>query len=186
MDIKMMVEVALAQGAIARMHPNRFVQLDLTPNQRLHVWAPDLPVAQLVRTPIHDHTFDFQSEILLGRLAHREWDSIHYCDGPYKIYKASTGIEAPELVFNGYTCDLGEERNFLFGAGSRYFFRQGQFHDSWAEELTLTVISKRSSSTGNPRVLVPRTLKGPDNDFRRHQYSHELLMTWVQRALAKL
>src|SRR5882672_5609107 len=54
-----------------RLHPNGFIQLDLTEDlsKRLHVW-PDEPLqAQLTRHPIHDHSFDMKSEILAGCLA---------------------------------------------------------------------------------------------------------------------
>src|SRR4051812_43978314 len=50
-----------------RVHPNGFIQLDLKPGLRLHVWDVQIK-AQEPPTPVHDHIFDMRSQVLLGQI----------------------------------------------------------------------------------------------------------------------
>src|SRR5512146_542220 len=54
-----------------RVHGNGFIQLDITPTVRLHLWGDARIPRQRVATTIHDHAFGFTSRVVLGSLNHR-------------------------------------------------------------------------------------------------------------------
>lgn len=164
-----------------RLHPNGFIQYDLPSGEgRMHVWHPDLPVAQIVHTPIHDHTFDFTSRIILGRLTHVTFD---FCAGagPYQLHGARViRDEDTRLEPLGVFGDMFEDKRRVFDAGDQYSFAHGRFHLSEGDGLTATIMTK--TATGLlpfPRIAVPIGVD-PDNNFRRHQYGPDKLMRYVK------
>lgn len=46
-----------ATEAKPRVHPNGFIQLDISETDRLHVWHPSLPYRQKTFSPVHNHIF---------------------------------------------------------------------------------------------------------------------------------
>ena len=48
-----------------RVHPNGFIQLDISPRKRFHIWAhPDIPQSgrEDKEEDIHDHVFGFRMQ----------------------------------------------------------------------------------------------------------------------------
>lgn len=165
-----------------RLHPNGFIQYDLPGRQgRLHIWHPDLPVAQIVHTPIHDHTFDFKSRVIFGRLMHTIYRFDDRVDGDYRLHRAvvsageDTRLEPTPLVGN-----MNVTRIHYFSLGERYTFSAGRFHTSEGNGLVATIMQKtRTGVSEYPMVAVPVSVD-PDNNFRRHQADAEVLMGYVE------
>src|SRR5580765_3414507 len=86
--LKLEVENGRRSGLRPRIHGNGFVQLDLTERRRLHVWGDSRIPRRLVPSQIHDHTFSFTSEIVIGQLVHRTIGVQFDPSGAYDLYKA--------------------------------------------------------------------------------------------------
>ena len=180
------------------LHPNGFIQHDLPDGARLHVWADDLPPAQLIHTPIHDHTFLFESRVVMGMLIHEtfNWlrlegdaglwfDKEGYTRGytpTHKLYEVAGALLVDTgrrgIVYPGETMIHGVYASYGFGG-------PGHYHDTRGAEgiITATIMRKvKTDMAPNPTVLIPIGME-PDNDFRRDQYSEERLMPWVKRVL---
>jgi len=163
------------------LHPNGFVQYDLAPDVRLHIWSPRLPEAQVVKTPIHDHTFNFRSQVLCGVLHHDVfgWTPTNN-DPAYTLYTARpwlTGLDT-KLVSMAEHGDMAllEQNQFTAEAVSEYTFKAGLFHESYADGLTATVMQKtRKHLRESARVAVPFG-KEPDNDFSRYQTEENITL----------
>ena len=154
------------------LHPNGFVQFDLTPDVRLHIWSPRLPEAQVVKTPIHDHTFNFRSRVLCGSLHHDVYAWVpNNIDPGYTLYAAKpwlTGLDTA-LITLGENGDMTLLEENTFTPGGEYVFKAGWFHESYADGLTATVCLKtRKHLREAARVAVPFGQE-PDNDFSRYQ-----------------
>lgn len=170
---------AKERGAAPRVHGNGFVQLDLTPQRRLHIWGDPRVPRQIVPSTIHDHTFSFSSTIYCGQLVHRAMRLHQDHIGAYAMYHAVCNHgEDTRLVADGnrYNPVITSER--LLRVGDQYQFEARKFHETVAPWLCVTVIDKDGPTLAqggpNPNVLVPVGLE-PDNTFDRYQTRAELL-----------
>lgn len=196
------IKLALNAGNQVRMHQNGFLQLDLLDGMsRLHIWSEELPKAQDPRTPIHNHTFDFNSQIILGKLTHVEYDWIEIIEEQDGLEQLPVGINNDDPVCYLYTGSgdyqnlvpvgvegtVHETGRFDFGVDDVYSFQHERYHDSWGNGLTATIMTKTAlNQIPRATVVVPLGEGGPDNSFRRDQYPQELLMPFVQGVLAGL
>jgi hypothetical protein len=176
------------RGNRPRVHGNGFVQLDLTPSRRLHVWGDPRVPRQSVPSTIHDHTFSFRSVVYRGQLAHRVIGLYSDAKGAYSMYYAVTNHgEDTRLVKTRERYDAIITREHLLKEGSTYSFRAGEFHETVAPWLCVTVIDKDgptlSQGGPNPNVLVPFGLE-PDNNFDRYQTDDDLLWQIIFEALS--
>lgn len=169
---------------VPQLHPNGFIQLPLDDDdfERLHIWAPDVPEAQKVSTPIHDHTFDFRSTILLGRLRH----TLYRITSPNPTATHTVWVpHGEELVTMEVDVTAEVDKSFVFGQGASYVMSAGEYHtsapddDNMVATLMYKSTKKRILMSG---VLVPVGTE-PDNTFRRDQYSISTLMPFVFRAM---
>jgi hypothetical protein len=182
------VKSARDQGARPRVHGNGFVQLDLTPQRRLHIWGDPRIPRQSVPSTIHDHTFSFRSVVYRGQLVHRVIALYSDEKGAYSMYYAVTNRgEDTRLVRTRERYDAIITAEHLLTAGSTYKFRAGEFHETVAPWLCVTVIDKDgptlSQGGKNPNVLVPYGLE-PDNTFDRYQTQADLLWQVINEALS--
>lgn len=161
-----------------RVHGNGFIQLDLTTNTRLHFWGEPRIPRQKVATPIHNHVFDFSSQVLKGRIANLLYE---LATGPganlyrqYKVYEAF-GRQGSDTALR----DTGERLGAyvaeaeVMSEGETYTMKSGRFHETFVSEPTVTVMTKRGPSlTQNPMGPRPQILlpinREPDNEFNRH------------------
>lgn len=174
-------------GRRPRLHPNGFIQLDLTKDGsvRFHVW-PAVPIpAQKTRHTIHDHVFDMQSTILAGKMVNvlykgvplSEFQVHHALFPMFRMYRA-TRIAKDDTVLapadeNIYALTIAYRESCE--PGETYFMQKGLLHDSVPEGLTCTLMYKLNPDAEyRPIVAVP-TDTVPDNDFRRETTDeHEL------------
>ncbi len=180
-------------GAVPRVHPNGFIQLDLDGAHRLHVWHPGLPYRQRTYHPIHDHVFGFKSRVYSGHLVNVVYTlNLNTVDSrkDYRLWQAvQTGPEesvleiAPDWLTVGL-CVMGCPN--VVRAGETYTMDPCIFHEILFNEPTLTVIEKFDATIyqGNPvapRVLIPVGVQ-PDNDFRRDDVDVAVLWDLMREA----
>lgn len=181
------VEAARDSGSRPRVHGNGFVQLDLTPRRRLHVWGDVRIPRQSVPSTIHDHTFSFQSTVYVGQLVHRVIGLYPGTNGAYEMYYAVTNQgEDTRLVKTPVRYDALITEEHLLRPGDTYTFAARRFHETVAPWLCVTVIDKDgptlSQGGPNPNVLVPFGLT-PDNSFDRYQTPPDFLWQIIFEAL---
>lgn len=177
-----------------RLHPNDFIQLDLTENgtERLHIWpATSLP-AQKTRHPIHDHAFDMESTVLFGALTNVLYQFVPqmermFAPGHHPAYEMfrAVQIEGSDTVLKstGECGRLNELSRHEMKAGCTYSLKSGVLHDSVPNGFTATLMTKQNTySNYRPLVAVPYGVH-PDNDFRRETVDAKLLWSFVERAL---
>lgn len=159
-----------------RRHGNGFLQVDVFENYRLHIWNPELPEAQIVHTPIHDHRFSFRSLVLYGRQYHWTYDPT-ICEEDIATHYITAAI--PQLDENTILVDthvyvkVDAPVRYSIPAGYVYYFSKYEFHETPIKEYTITLLEKQDNdATYYPRVLCPVGLK-PDNDYDRYQMSEE-------------
>lgn len=160
---------------VVRLHGNGFLQMDVCPNWRLHIFHPELiKFGQKTRTPIHDHVFDMTSNVLYGELKHIHYGMFEpkdYKFGEYDIFSVLyDGNKTVESTLSRHSVDpvcfkvLAE---YNMKAGSSYRFKAGEWHESLSEGLTITLIHKSEAKTNMARVAC-LIGSSPDNDFKRN------------------
>lgn len=172
-----------------RVHPNGFIQLDLSDEQRLHVWHPDLPYRQKSFHPVHNHVFSFTSHIFSGRLVHVVYDLRLEPGGPYRLYRAECiGPEESVLtpLTGGAEMRLDVAYWEILQPGHTYRFRASLFHETLANEPTLTIMQKHGptmyqDNALKPSIVVPVGVV-PDNEFRRDAVDTDVLWDLIRDA----
>lgn len=171
-----------------RVHPNGFIQLDMSELQRIHVWHPRLPYRQRTYHPVHDHAFAFTSMVHSGRLVNVQYDiASDDLRGAHYVAEAE-GIGPSESVLRpvepGRFYKLSARSPAaIVQPGERYHMDAGVLHETLSNEPTLTVMRKDYPGTPlwKPRVMVPRGV-APDNEFRRSDVDTDLLWELIAEA----
>lgn len=184
-------------GRELRLHGNRFLQLDVGPKQRVHLWSDLLPVAQRYPTWIHDHVFDFNSVVLAGQLIDvrydvreaREWDEPSTTR--YRMYVGQRRHKQDTLLVpqDDQRYVVLTDNAIALGRGHRYLCSAGVFHASTYVGHAMTLFTKHHDAAPD-RTLPPRVLCPvghlPDNEYNRYQYSQEDLWTITAEVLRAL
>ena len=187
------VTLLKAFGNRPRVHGNGFIQLDITPNIRLHVWGDPRIPKQATETPIHDHTFGFTSYVLVGAL-----ENIVYQTRPSSVpNNAPAGVHVPhratvrvgeDTVLSpiGGPCEMYVFVRHVTAAGKSYHMLPYEIHQSRPMGVTVSVIVKDGPSLAqggpSPTVFVPQGVT-PDNEFNRYAAEPELLWDIIRDAL---
>jgi len=177
-------------GNKPRVHPNGFIQLDLDAARRLHVWHPRLPYRQKTFSPVHDHIFDFDSELLVGRLVNVKYLPKENASGSHQ--KWQVGLIAGE---NTKLMKVDEVRYSLYPVevnitqpGYVYHMEKYVLHETLTNEPTMTIMTKSNAElTTGPNcqgasVMVPWN-EEPDNDFRRDAVDTHILWGLIDETL---
>lgn len=172
-----------------RLHPNGFVQLDLNASgtMRLHVW-PETPLpAQKTHHPIHDHSFDMASVVLVGKLHNETFNTY----SAYSLMGDPAYIEHRGVRVAGNDTVLQSTKNRvrltlpfteIVLPGQSYNLSQKTLHNSVAYGLTATIMTKFNLSSYGPRVMVPEGIE-PDNVYRRNDIDDHVLWDVIEDAL---
>ena len=181
-DLVERIDVARNLGMQPRVHPNGFLQLDLTPEKtrRMHVWHDDLP-RQEVATPIHDHEFDLQSWVHLGKLMNIGYKvDIPHPDSDGDIYQPHRVVRIPDteetqLVPDGGPLQIQDIRREEVKPGQMYSLKYNRYHVSQHEGTSLSIMRKQILAVGHAAtVLVPEGQQ-PDNGFVREEHDVDAL-----------
>lgn len=179
-------------GGIPRVHGNGFIQLDLEPGQRLHIWGHrDLP-RQVVDTGIHDHVFNFTSTCIVGRVINIHYGITWPADNPdvttHRVYQpVSREGEDTELQSTLSHCKPYVREMRLINRGEHYNHPAYEFHETITDRPSATVMVKAAPVIGaaarpRARVLVPLGHE-PDNAFDRNSFPPALLWGIVHEVL---
>jgi hypothetical protein len=196
-------DVLLHYASNARVHPNGFIQVDLSApvdkarghsgaNKRLHVWPrPGVIEGQASSSPMHDHVFDMHSKVIRGGLTQLVYDfrTDHYGSPTHEIYlprysKASESILEPTGVVGKIGFDGMADETYEIDEGSEYTQEAFTFHQTIARMTPLVTVMTKTRIFDNfdARVLVPIG-QPPDNDFKRSQYDDDVLWEIVEDAV---
>lgn len=184
-------------GTDIRVHGNGFLQVNLPDNQRVHLFGhPDLP-RQAVPTPVHDHTWGFESRILCGLLINLVWGfSEDEFGGPHTHYvckyEPTVGEDTRLIPIEQHTGYLTLLARGCFRADGSYTHYRGVLHETFSNEPTITLMTKNDMPDEGEVVPAPRVLcrigKEPDNSFTRYDLDESQLwailkdaFTFVQR-----
>ena len=186
------LEAVRASGSRPRVHGNGFIQLDLTKLTRLHVWGDARIPRQTVASPIHDHVFDFDSTIIVGRLINVIYKFVPKVFSDFEIYVPETREGEDTILkptgMTGYPdpihANMVQWRSLL----PRYRMAHSVFHEIFAPEPSATIMVKEDMSVAQrqeriARVLVPTSGK-PDNKFTRYETNEDLLWRIIEDTLA--
>lgn len=136
------------------------LRLYLSKDVRVHIWCPRLAVKNV--STIHDHPWDFDSEIVCGWIVNRIWE-VKF-DGYGRSWKPKKdpskdpfAVEPPTHMMGRIRCGEGgglvpdfvplpvrlrsRERSYV--AGDKYTEAASLLHESLPEEGTVTIITRR-------------------------------------------
>jgi hypothetical protein len=179
------------KAPIPRVHGNGFIQLDIGAGRRLHVWGHrDLP-RQKVDTGIHDHMFDFISTCIAGRVVNAHYKVVgreptHTVYGPEPRDGEDTALRPLDL--GGLTpgklidCRPYVYHMRLVPSGESYSFEHREFHETFTDRPSATIMQKGAKYPGRARVLVPIGFE-PDNKFNRNDFPPERLWEIIHEVL---
>ena len=170
-----------------RVHGNGFIQLDLTKRSRLNVWGdPEIP-RQVTRTPIHDHTRDFFSQIIVGRLVSIPYTIESDEKGDYTIHESVTSEKEGTFLrhFNKRVRLIPGVPDIVEHGTERvqYTVKKGVFHEVFTDAPAATIMQRSGQATYPCRVLVREGVT-PDNSFDRYAHDEGMLWNIIERTLA--
>lgn len=105
-----------------------FIQLKLSDEQRLHFYHPSLS-ANVPEEELHDHRYDFTSEVISGSLLNEIWEFVPGPVAPHEKVLVSCDLSDP--VPEGTEAVPGIARkvlSFRTVAGGSYFISHDRFH----------------------------------------------------------
>lgn len=184
------VRVLQSLGSVPRVHGNGFVQLDLTPTMRLHIWGDQRIPQQATPSPIHNHRFGFVSYVLVGALRNMVYRPVPLMLGESGAVIFDEYTPEPRdgedtvlrATGNGYVLDT--DSDVLVRAGESYTLGPGKIHDSQPEGLTVTVIVKTVIVPQLPPSVFLPVGAVPDNTFNRNTAAPpELLWQIIEDAV---
>lgn len=128
---------------------------------RIHIWHPELALAGISESGnCHNHRFSFASTVLVGAVRNTRWYLTPDQRGDHVLYdfvhaRLHTDENRAEMA-------RVEEQRYLVGksvtwilAGHRYEFARGDYHDTWCNELTVTLVEKFDQVEEKARVCAP-------------------------------
>ena len=171
-------------GTKPRVHPNGFIQLDISENTKLHVW-PDPPLKTVeVMTPHHDHTFNFTSRIIRGALQQTLYKPVENELGEFHLYTVfplkSLGKETPFVRFDDKRYDMKIVEQFIIRTGQIYAFPAFDFHSSEPIGLTATIITIRPFDKMLQAKVTCRYDQLP-RLFKRDSFEEEFLWSIIRQ-----
>jgi hypothetical protein len=150
-----------------RVHGNGFIQLEMTKRIRLHVWpGPGQELKkQKVHTGIHTHRFNFRSAVIKGEVLHKEFNFQFHRDGTHRLYSPTAN---ERLAPTNKVGDLFLKRSTIITEGQEYTFAAGLFHETIANDSSITLMEKTDVFDIPVYVACPVD-EEPDNIFDRDE-----------------
>lgn len=133
------------------------IQLYLTDTIRLHVFHPSLPAKLEAFGNRHNHRFDLLSTVLLGAIVDVQLSPRYHPPGKFRLYEVTpahlyTGKEVPVLAdASNYILEMTGIRKVT--EGHFYSMAAGEFHETRAEGLTVTLMEKSNQVDTHARII---------------------------------
>lgn len=133
-----------------------FFQLKLTPTLRIHFWHPDFK-AIVNEEEIHDHRYDFKSNILKGSMTNILYNYVENPAGSYTMEYVDCGCEGtpPQLPDIKFDVNVELEQHLI--RGDHYSITADEFH------RTITNGAITLLERGSVDKRFARLLRKPDN-----------------------
>jgi hypothetical protein len=180
------------------LHGLGFIQVELNPQQRLHVRHPDLPRRSCFEhSQIHTHSFYFQSTVLVGEMFNHKYyegrvgSQADATDMPFTQYLhpqvASTANgNRPWATAGGHGVAVGPRLHGL-GQGRRVLpdarARHAQHRAAGRRPRGDALMTKTATGLDPAFSLVAQGIV-PDEDFDRHQLPAQRLWAYVVEVLS--
>lgn len=171
------------------LHGLGFLQLQLAANMRLHVWHPDLPRRHcFADSSIHDHRFNFTSQVLVGTQINRQY---HFEHAPDRSTHTAYFHEGARTKFGNrpwvpdFELALTAETSVqVVPAGECYAMPSYVFHSTepGGDGRVATLMTKVREGTYGAHSLC-RIGVMPDVDFDRKQLSTDRMWEFVADVL---
>lgn len=141
-----------------------YLQEGETEELRVHVWHPSLERPGIRYSgKIHDHRFDLRSTVLLGSIGHIEYRLTPHPDGQWETHEVVNARKAMADggTFDGMVMTSGDYFNartmpWTFRERDVYLYPKGCFHESYVNELAVTLVRKMNQEPRKARILAPR------------------------------
>lgn len=121
--------------------------------RRLHIWDPDMANADV--STIHNHPWDFTSEIMIGALANQRY---LITNGPptHMLGEIRTGEGGGRLDDDPAFVTLESQRMEIYRPGDSYSQTADEIHESFPGSGTTTVITRKfTKPRDHARVCWP-------------------------------
>lgn len=130
------------------------LRLYLSPTTRLHVWDDTFRVPGV--SDIHDHPWDFESEIVAGELRNYRFDVEVAVNGGYHMSKLRCG-PGGGLVGEPETVRLIQASDWFLRHGGAYCQRHDEVHKTVPANGTVTIVERDfREDVDHARVFWPR------------------------------
>jgi|SRR5271157_1905526 len=176
-------------GRKPRVHPNGFIQFDVEPGVlRLNIWPDQVIEGHPGRIhPIHNHSFDLHSVILVGALTNvtyslRQEAWIKPTHVLHQARRINEHDSVLEPVYSGAGA-LKVLKMDTYHPGQDYSLPREWLHDSLPHGLTMTLMwTADPSAVYSPLVAVPVGVP-PMNNYKRDAFDENLLWGIIGQAL---
>ena len=133
----------------------------------VHVWTTALPRAAPTTTAVHSHSWDLVSFVLYGVVGNAFMRVVDDAEaGTHRVFQVYSRGDADEMRATRRLVRCAEQRRDLVGAGSTYYLRAGNFHESvlGADAEAATVVLGQVSSApdlslGHPDIPTHRVAR---------------------------
>lgn len=139
---------------------------------RLHFWINTIEKHDK-DLQIHDHSFDFESVVLNGRIINNKYRIISSNNFNGYVYDVKFRNEKSKLILNQENCSIELEESVEINVGEFYKMSSSSFHESKNnEDLTVTLLKITKSDNKVSRVFSPKKLNSL-NSFERVNLTFE-------------
>lgn len=164
--------IGVLQGYVLESEPP-------APEYRVHVWHPELRMPDMLDSGLmHDHRFDLDSTVLVGRMIHTVFVLEPSARGSHQVWNVMNARQVvghsdafkskPLLELESeQRYNLGPPHTQRLGPGDSYRFLARRFHRSDVDGLTVTVCVKKNQREVPARILA-RVGHEP-----KHGFTHE-------------
>lgn len=158
---------------------------------RVHIWHPELALAGIQESGnCHNHRFSFRSTVLVGAVKNTRWWLTADPRGDHVLYdfvhaRLHTEVNRSSMALvEGSRYLVAKTQEWIL-TGHTYEFERGHYHDSWCNDLTVTLVEKFDQTDERARVCAP-LYKPPVPAFSGDPLSDAEVSRYVAQAVAEL
>src|SRR5271157_2609389 len=121
-----------------------FIQLKLSDTERMHFWSPTIPYPE--REEIHNHRYDFTSEVLAGQVIHETFLVMNIFrdneDALHEIFQTTCMPGVEGSVEEVTPCDIRSTGSYVIPSGGSYTFPHTMFHTTKDTKFAITHLTR--------------------------------------------
>jgi hypothetical protein len=128
------------------------LRLYLRDDARLHIWDPELAYDNV--SVIHDHSWDLESTIVVGRMTNIRYEETQGPGDPYHKQSVVTGYKA-HLLKEPENVVLEEYQPVIYIPGDVYSQKAAEIHQSVPDPYTVTFMKRKADIDGVANLYWP-------------------------------